>query len=70
MTVTITLSRRDVGRLLVGVRERCKKLQRGLNKFADNFDPELGANLTEGFAAYSDLEKRLNDALKQQEMGV
>jgi hypothetical protein len=63
MNVTITLSRRDVGRLLVGVRERRKKLQRGLDKFADNFDPTLGVNITEGFAAYSDLEKRLNEAL-------
>lgn len=62
--VCIRLSRRDVGRLLTGVRERRKKLQRGLAKFADEFDPVLGVNLTEGFEAYSALEKRLNDALK------
>jgi hypothetical protein len=62
--VNLSLSRRDIGRLLVGVRERRKKLERGLNKFAENFDPKLGINLTEGYAAYSDLEKRLNDALK------
>jgi hypothetical protein len=64
MDITLTLSRRDIGRLLVGVRDRRKKLERGLKKFSDNFDPVLGVNLKEGFEAYSALEERLNKILE------
>lgn len=63
----LRLSRRDVGRLLVGVRERRRKLERGLAKFADNFDPQLGANMKDGFAAYTALEKDLMEAMGHEE---
>lgn len=61
--VTLRLSRRDVGRLLVGVRERKRKFKKGLTKFADNFDAEKGVNLKEGFEAYNALEKKLQRKL-------
>jgi hypothetical protein len=63
---TVDLSRRDIGRLLVGVRERLRKLDRGLSKFGDNFDPSLGANMTEAREAYSRIETVLKEAIREE----
>jgi hypothetical protein len=63
----LKLSRRDVGRLLVCVRERRRKLTRGIAKFGDSFDPEQGANMTEGLAAFTALEQVLTEAMKHED---
>lgn len=62
--ITLRVSRRDAGRLLVVVRERTRKLQRGVTKFAENFDPIKGQNMVEGLAAYKALEAQLEDQMK------
>lgn len=60
--INISFSRRDVGRLLSVVREKRRKFERGMRKFEDNFDPDLGANIQAGFNAYYDLEKTIASA--------
>lgn len=56
---TVSLNRRDIGRLLAGVRERKRKFERGLKKFSNDFDPEKGKNMQEGYDAYCELEEKL-----------
>lgn len=51
------LDRRDVGRILSGLRERKRKLDKGLSKFGDDFDPEKGANMLDARASYDRLIK-------------
>ena len=62
--VTLELDRRDAGRLLACVRERCAKLRKGHEKFKGNWDPEKGKNMSESFAAYAALEEKLEALIK------
>ena len=61
--ITIEVDERDAGRILAGVKERQKKLSKGVNKFGDDFDPQLGANMVEGLAAYNRLVSNLEKAI-------
>lgn len=61
---TLNLSERDVGRLLSVVRERRRKLERGMEKFSTNFDPVLGKNMKEGLDAYVALEASLKEQMR------
>jgi hypothetical protein len=49
------LDARDVGRILSGLRERKKRLERGITKFGEDFDPEKGQNMTDALLAYKRL---------------
>jgi hypothetical protein len=49
------LEPRDVGRILSGLRERRKRLTRGITKFGDDFDPDKGRNMTDALEAYETL---------------
>ena len=49
------LEARDVGRILSGLRERRKRLTRGINKFGDDFDPDKGRNMTDALESYERL---------------
>lgn len=53
--ITITLNRRDVGRVLSGLRERHRKLQKGITKFGDDFDDEKGRNMLDARDSYAKL---------------
>jgi hypothetical protein len=61
--ITITLDRRDVGRLLNLVAKQRRSYERGIKKFDRGFDPEKGANLTDGLAAHQRIEDTLEKAL-------
>lgn len=69
MMINLELSRADVMRLLAGVRERKRRAEHGLKKFADNFDPEKGKNLLESFEDYERLEKYLDEAANPRGAG-
>jgi hypothetical protein len=60
------LDTRDVGRILSGLRERKRKLDKGIAKFGDDFDAEKGANMLDARDSYGRLikliEKETNDA--------
>lgn len=62
--VVLRVSRRDAGRILSGLRERQRKLAKGIAKFGENFDPVLGKNMTDGKEAYvrliNQVEQQLN----------
>ena len=58
----VELTKADIHRLLSLVRERKRKAEHGLKKFANNFDAEKGAAITASFKAYSKLEVILNEA--------
>lgn len=60
--VVIRVSRRDAGRVLSGLRERHRKLTKGIGKFGEKFDPVLGKNMTDGKEAY----ERLISQVEQQ----
>lgn len=49
------LDRRDVGRILSGLRERKRKLDKGIAKFGDDFDQEKGANMLDARDSYGKL---------------
>jgi hypothetical protein len=53
--VILRVNRRDAGRILSGLRERQRKLKKGVTKFGDEFDPEKGKNMLEGLEAYNNL---------------
>lgn len=53
------LDRRDVGRILSGLRERKRKLDKGIAKWGDDFDPDKGANMLDARASYDSLIKRI-----------
>lgn len=62
-SVTLKLSRRDVGRILSGLKERHRKMHRGIEKFGEDFDPVKGANMLEGEKAYRALIDDIEDQL-------
>lgn len=49
------LERRDVGRILSGLRERKRKLDKGIAKFGDDFDDEKGRNMLDARDSYGKL---------------
>jgi hypothetical protein len=49
------LEDRDIGRILSGLRDRRKRLKRGIEKFGDDFDPDKGRNMTDALASYERL---------------
>ncbi len=49
------LEDRDVGRILSGLRDRERRLENGINKFGDDFDPEKGQNMVEALASHKKL---------------
>jgi hypothetical protein len=49
------LDRRDVGRILSGLRERKRKLDKGIAKFGDDFDQDKGANMLDARDSYDRL---------------
>jgi hypothetical protein len=55
MTTLPPLDRRDVGRILSGLRERYRKLDKGVKKFGDDFDADKGANMLDARDAYAKL---------------
>jgi len=61
--INLRLSRADVGRMLASASHRRRQYKRGLDKFAGNFDPELGASLTRGYEVFTALETRLKEAM-------
>lgn len=63
--VTLKLDRRDVGRVLSLVRQRLKKLKKGIDKFGDDFDPELGGSMIEAYRAMSNIEEELRHGLEE-----
>jgi len=63
--ITIEVDERDAGRILAGLKERQKKLQKGVTKFGDDFDPQLGANMVEGLSAYNRLVSYLEKTIGQ-----
>jgi len=58
----IDLDARDIGRLLVGVRSRIGKLEKGIARFGDDFDPEKGKNMIASLEAHKSLKRRLIEA--------
>jgi hypothetical protein len=63
----LDLPRRDVGRLLALVTERRRKTERGVAKFGKDFDPTLGANMTEALDAFRSLEQVLTEAMHEND---
>lgn len=61
--VLIKVTRRDAGRLLALVRERKRRLKKGIDKFGDDFDPKLGANMIEGLEAFTELLNVVQDSI-------
>jgi hypothetical protein len=61
--IDLRVSEREMGRLLAVVRERRRKLERGLTKFADDFDPIKGANMRDSHQAYAALDQALTEAM-------
>ena len=53
------LDRRDLGRIMSGLRERKRKLDKGIAKFGDDFDPEKGRNMLDARDSYDRLIKIL-----------
>lgn len=53
--MNIELNPRQVGRVLSALRDRERRIKKGLDRFGDNFDPEKGKNLLEGSEAYRQL---------------
>lgn len=62
INIPVTLA--DANRLLSYVRERKRKAQRGLEKFADDFDEEKGASLTAAYDATSAIERTIMEAIR------
>lgn len=58
------LDARDVGRILSGLRERKKRLTRGIGKFGNDFDPDKGQNMTDALTAYKSLIKTIEGTSK------
>ena len=59
----IQVDRRDAGRILSALRERHKKMRKNIEKFGDDFDPEKGAGMVEG---YRDMQRLIHHI--QEEM--
>lgn len=53
--IYLQLTNEDAGRVLAGLKERQRKLKRGVTKFGADFDPVLGANMAAGLAEYDRL---------------
>lgn len=62
-TITLEVSRRDAGRLLKLTTDRQRKFAKGIAKFGDDFDPELGHNMIEGQKAYAALAATIATAI-------
>lgn len=65
--IELKVSREDAARLMSYARERRRKAEKGLTKFADNFDPEKGANLRAGFEAASALERYIQEQIDESD---
>lgn len=63
--IVLNLSVDDTKRLLSGVRERKRKADRGLKKFAENFDPALGQNLRNAFDNSLRLERYIEGKISE-----
>lgn len=61
--VTLRVSRSDVPRILSGLRDRLKKAERGIQKFGDDFDPELGASMLSVQKTHQSLIHRIQEQL-------
>lgn len=60
----LTLNRREAGRLLSALRERHRRLEKGVRKFGDDFDPALGGNMLEGMREYQALIYKVQEAMQ------
>lgn len=63
MDIQLNVTRADAGRLLAYTRERRKKAKKGLDKFADNFDEEKGANMRSAYEAACAIERDLKEKI-------
>lgn len=63
--INIQVDRRDAGRILNVLRERHRKIARGLTKFGTDFDPTLGANIVESEAAFRALIQKVEGYVQE-----
>jgi hypothetical protein len=63
--ITLRVSRRDAGRLLKLSTDRQRKFRKGIDKFGDDFDAELGHNMVEGEKAYRQLAETIERAINE-----
>lgn len=64
--IKLIVDERDAGRIFSGLRERQRKLARGVQKFGSDFDPVLGANMAEGLEAYNRLITLIEGQIRGQ----
>jgi len=62
MGIILELDDRDTGRVLSGLRERRRKIEKTISKFGTDFDPEKGASMLEGLAAHVSLIEEIEEA--------
>lgn len=65
--IELNITREEAGRLASYARERRRKAKRGLDKFADNFDPEKGQGLQAAYEAASALERKLMEKIREHD---
>lgn len=62
----LSFDRREGGRILSALRERQRKLDKGVAKFGDDFDPALGGHMLEGAQAYKVLIHKIQEAMDNE----
>jgi hypothetical protein len=60
------LDRRDAGRILSALRFKRTKLEKGIERFGDDFDPVLGQSLVEGLKSHTALIHKISEAISRE----
>ncbi|MGN6820578.1 MAG: hypothetical protein ACTHJR_18125 [Sphingomonas sp.] len=67
--ITLTFSNREAGRLLAGLRERKRKIEKQIKRRGDDFDPELGKGAIFALDQIKEITDRINKALDRHRDG-